>query len=78
MTCIRDDRALSLLDEIDTQGPVSVRALLSMQDFCESDLHGICAEFRAAGLLEEHEVSGERGYHTTERAHEALERLRGT
>lgn len=74
VTAVRDDRALGLLCKIDSRGPVSVRELLDY-DLCESDLHGLCAEFRAAGLLEACEVAGERGYRTTEQAHEALERL---
>jgi phage FluMu protein gp41 len=69
-----DDRALALLGEIDADGPFAVRTLLSRHDLCESDLHGLCAELRAAGLLAEAEVAGERGYRTTERAREALER----
>lgn len=77
MQTVRDDRALWLLCEIDSQGPISVREL-SNYDLCESDLHGMCAEFRAAGLLEACEVAGERGYRTTEQAREALERLRDT
>jgi hypothetical protein len=76
MTRLPDDRALSLLAEIDTRGPLAVRTLLSTQDCCESDLHGLCAELRMAGLLEECEVAGERGYRTTEQAREVLERLR--
>ena len=69
-----DDRALALLGEIDADGPFAVRTLLSRYDLCESDLHGLCAELRAAGLLAEAEVAGERGYRTTERARQALER----
>lgn len=76
MTALSDDRALSLLDEIDTRGPIPVRTLLSTRECCESDLHGICAELRAAGLLTETEVAGERGYRATEQAREALSRLR--
>lgn len=71
MTCVHDDRVRSLLGEIDSRGPISVRELLEY-DLCESDLHGMCAELRAAGLLEECEVAGERGYRTTDRASEAL------
>jgi hypothetical protein len=74
MQTVSDDRALRLLCEIESRGPVSVRELLK-DDYCESDLHGMCAEFRAAGLIEECEVAGERGYRTTERASEALSRL---
>ena len=72
-----DDCALALLGEIDADGPFAVRTLLSRYDLCESDLHGLCAELRAAGLLAEAEVAGERGYRTTERAHQALDRAHG-
>lgn len=76
MARTRDDRVRSLLGEIDSRGPISVRELLD-GDRCESELHGMCAELRAAGLLEECEVAGERGYHTTDRANKVLSRLRG-
>lgn len=72
MTRSHNDPALALLDEIDARGPLPVRTLLSMQDCCESDLHGMCAELRAAGLIEECEVAGERGYRATDRASETL------
>lgn len=72
VSATRDDRALGLLVDIDERGPVAVRTLLSRTDLCESDLHGMVAEFRAAGLLEEATVAGERGYRTTETATEAL------
>lgn len=64
------DRALGLLAEIRRREPVSVRTLLSDYALCESDLHGILAEFRAAGLLAETRVAGERGYETTARLDE--------
>ena len=72
-----NDRGLGLLLTIDDRGGVPVRELLR-DDLCESDLHGLCGELRAAGLLEPCEVAGERGYRTTETAHEALERLHAT
>lgn len=71
---VHTDRGLGLLVTIDDRDGVAVRELLA-DDLCESDLHGLCGELRAAGLLEESEVAGERGYRTTEAAHEALERL---
>jgi hypothetical protein len=73
---VRDDRALGLLLELDARGPVAVRTLLDGTDLCESDLHGLLAEFRAAGLVTEADASGRRGYDTTERAGAALSRLR--
>jgi hypothetical protein len=76
VSAAHDERALGLLLEIDRRGPVGVRALLAY-DLCESDLHGLLAEFRAAGLVTERSVDGERGYDTTESAVDALARLRG-
>lgn len=75
MSAVRDDRALGLLLEVDTRGPVPARDLLSWDDYCESDLHGLLMEFRAAGLVVETEVASERGYRTTEQASDALSRL---
>jgi hypothetical protein len=72
---VPDDRALGLLCEIDAREAVAVRDLLSY-DYCESDIHGLCGEFRAAGLLEACEVAGERGYRTTTDASTALDELR--
>jgi len=76
LTAVRDERELGLLVELDARGGVAVRDLLADCDLCESDLHGILAEFRAAGLVAETEVGGERGYRTTETASEALGHLR--
>jgi hypothetical protein len=75
LTAAHDERALGLLLEIETRGPVGVRTLLSAYDLCESDLHGLLAEFRAAGLLEETTTNGQRGYVTTDGASAALARL---
>jgi hypothetical protein len=75
LTAVPDRRALGLLVEIDERGPVGVRALLAY-DLCESDLHGLLGEFRAAGLVAERTVDGERGYDTTDAGAEALSRLR--
>lgn len=72
MTAVRDDRSLGLLLALDARGPTGVRTLLDRTDLCESDLHGLLAEFRAAGLVAETEVAGERGYRTTETAGDAL------
>jgi hypothetical protein len=75
LTAVPDQRALGLLLELEERGPLGVRALLAY-DLCESDLHGLLAEFRAAGLVAETEVAGERGYETTEAASEGLASLR--
>lgn len=76
LTAVRDDRALGLLLELDARGAASVRALLAETDLCESDLHGLLAEFRAAGLVTETRVAGERGYETTAAATVGLAALR--
>ncbi|PSQ15122.1 hypothetical protein BRD00_15305 [Halobacteriales archaeon QS_8_69_26] len=71
-----DERALGLLVEVVDRGPVGVRTLLADYDLCESDLHGLLAEFRAAGLIAETRVAGERGYEATADGERAVERLR--
>ena len=73
---VRDDRGLGLLVVLADDGPASVRRLLGDFDFCESDLHGLLGEFRAAGLIDEAAVDGERGYALTSRGHLALDALR--
>lgn len=72
LTSVHDERALGLLIELADDGPLAVRTLLGTYDYCESDLHGRLAEFTAAGLIEEVEISGERGYRATERCERAL------
>lgn len=76
VTSVPDSRALGLLLEIDSRGPMSVRALLTEYDLCESDLHGLIGEFRAAGLIEETDVDGERGYTVSAEGRDVLDRLR--
>jgi len=76
LTAAHDDRALGLLVELDDRGPLSVQELLSAYDLCESDLHGLLGEFRAAGLLTEATVHGQRGYDTTETASDGLAQFR--
>lgn len=72
----RDERALGLLVEFADRGPLSVRTLLDSYDLCESDLHGLLAEFRAAGLITETTVAGERGYEPTGATTTVVERFR--
>lgn len=76
MTAVPNDRALGLLVDLTDRGPVPVVDLLGSYDLCESDLHGLLTEFRAAGLVEEVRVYGERGYDTTELAKEGVDELR--
>ena len=75
LTAAHDERSLGLLVELDSRGPLSVGTLLSSYALCESDLHGLLAEFRAAGLVEEASVTGRRVYDATETASDALELL---
>lgn len=66
--------ALGLLAELHERGPVAARTLMDGYDRCESDFHGLVTELRAAGLVRETRVAGERGYEVTERAADALGR----
>jgi len=77
LTAVPDERALGLLVELDERGPLAVRTLLGAYDCCESDLHGLLAEFRVAGLVAEREVHGEQGYGLTDEGRDALEAVRG-
>lgn len=77
MTAVPNDRALGLLVDLVDRGPVPVVDLLGSYDLCESDLHGLLTEFRAAGLVEEVRVYGERGYEATDLAKEGVGELRG-
>lgn len=76
VTAAHTEQALGLLVELVDRGPVAARGLLAAYDLCESDLYGLLTEFRAAGLVTECEVSGERGYDATEAARTAVATLR--
>lgn len=76
LTAVPNERALGLLIELVDRGPLPIAELLETSDLCESDLHGLAAEFRAAGLLEEAEVAGRRGYDATDLTRDAVARLR--
>ncbi|RQG99710.1 DUF7346 family protein [Natrarchaeobius oligotrophus] len=76
LTTVHDERTLGLLVELDERGPLSVRSLLDAYDFCESDLHGRLTVLTSAGLLEETDVDGERGYRLAEPCRTALEAIR--
>jgi hypothetical protein len=76
LTAVRDDRALGLLFELDRRGAVAVRDLMGGYDLCESDLHGLLGEFRAAGIVADATVAGERGYELTDVGREGLSHLR--
>jgi len=74
---VRDDRSLGLLAVVVDEGPIAAIDLLDAADMCESDLHGTISEFRAAGLIDEVDVAGRRGYEATSVAVEAMGLLRG-
>jgi len=75
-TAVHDDRSLGLLIDLVDSGPLAVRTLLALDEYCESDLHGQLAEFRAADLVTETTVQGERGYEATDLARDGVARLR--
>lgn len=64
----RDARTLGLLVALEAADGLSARALLDAEDYCESDLNGLIAELRAAGLIETASVDGEEGYRLTDDA----------
>ncbi|ELY76048.1 DUF7346 family protein [Natrinema gari] len=76
VTTVHDEETLGLLLELSERGPLGVRTLLDAYDCCESDLHGRLTVLSAAGLLEETEIVGERGYRVTEDCETALETIR--
>jgi len=76
VSAVHDDAGIGLLADLVDRGPIAVRDMLGAYDQCESDLHGRLAELRAAGLIEEAQVAGERGYDATETAQDALRTLR--
>lgn len=73
---VSDPRGLGLLVLLFDRGPTPVRTLLGRTDLCESDLHGLVGDLRAAGLLAPTDVAGERGYALTDRAAAAIGRHR--
>lgn len=76
LTAVHDETTLGLVIELSDRGPLGVRTLLDAYDVCESDLHGRLTVLRSAGLLEETDVAGERGYGTTAACDRALETIR--
>ncbi|MFA9517354.1 hypothetical protein ACERIT_09075 [Halopenitus sp. H-Gu1] len=76
VTAVHDDRGIGLLVEFVDRGPIPVVELLDADDYCESDLHGLLTELRAAGLLVEADVGGQRGYDATESCERAVAQLR--
>lgn len=66
VTATHSERTLGLLVDLHQHGARSVRGMLETHDLCESDLLGAITEFRAASLVAETDVAGERGYELTE------------
>ncbi|WIV67623.1 DUF7346 family protein [Natrialbaceae archaeon AArc-T1-2] len=73
---VHDDETLGFLLELAERGATDVRTILERYDVCESDLHGRLAELAAAGLLEEVDVDGERGYRISDDCERALSAIR--
>ena len=76
LTAVPSERALGVLFELDECGPMAVRTVLASYELCESDLHGLFGELRAAGLVAEADVDGRRGYRLTDHGREALDSVR--
>jgi DNA-binding MarR family transcriptional regulator len=77
VTAAHSDGALGLLVDLDERGPLAVRDLLGDTELCESDLHGLVGELRAAGLVAETEVDGDRCYRLTDEGRTGLRALTG-
>lgn len=75
LTAVPNSRALGLLLDLTNRGPLAVRTMITAYDYCESDLHGLLAEFTAAGLVETVDVGGERGYAISGEVRSVLESL---
>lgn len=76
LTAVHSEQSLGLLIDLVERGPLPVVDILNATDLCESDLHGTITELRAAGLVDEAQIHGERGYEATETAAEAVAHLR--
>jgi hypothetical protein len=76
VTACHDDWLLGLLVDLADRGPLAAREMLGAYDTCESDLLGGVTELRAAGLVEEATVNGERGYQLTETGRDGIDALR--
>ncbi len=68
------DQMLGLVLELRAK-PRPARELMDAYSLCESDALGLVTELRAAGLVEETTVAGERGYQLTETGAQAVETL---
>ena len=73
-----EDWQVGLLVALADDGPRPVRELLSESAACESDFLGAVTELRAAGLLAETTVAGQRAYELTDDGREGIHSLRQT
>lgn len=71
-----EDWQFGLLVALAEDGPQPVRTLLADAAACESDFLGATTELRAAGLLAETTVGGERAYELTEAGRGGVDTLR--
>ncbi|MFB6069050.1 MAG: hypothetical protein ABEJ90_03890 [Halobacterium sp.] len=72
-----EDWHLGVLVDLADRGPLPAREMLGGYDACESDFLGAVGELRAAGLVAETTVAGERGYELTESGEDGVAALRG-
>lgn len=72
---VPDERALGLLVDLGSSGPIAVESMLERYDLCESDLNGLLAELRLADLIEAVDVDGRPGYALTGTGSEGLSQL---
>ena len=77
VSAVDSQTALGLLVELDERGPLAVRTVLGDTELCESDLHGLVGDLRAAGLVAETDAAGERGYRLTDAGRVGLRTLTG-
>lgn len=71
-----EDWQIGLLVTLADDGPRPVRTLLGESAACESDFLGVVTELRAAGLVAETTVAGERAYELTAVGHDGIDALR--
>lgn len=76
VSACHDDWHLGLLVDLADRGPLAAREMLGAYDTCESDLVGALTELRAAGLVDETTVAGERGYRLTDLGERGVAALR--
>lgn len=76
VSACHEDWHLGLLVDLADRGPLAAREMVGAYDACESDLVGALAELRAAGLVEETTVVGERGYRLTDPGERSVAALR--